>query len=291
VSVSEPVAATPALLETGITRRRRLPISIIACFVIVAVALACMVAPGAIAPHDPDAQNLSLSTSGSSSEHLFGTDRLGQDVLSRVVAGARTAIVGPIVIALGAMVIGTLLGTLAGYRGGMVDATVMRMVDLLYALPGLLVAIVVVGVLGGGYWLAVALLVVLSAPYDVRLVRGATLEQRPRAYVEAARALGLPRRTIMFGQIWPNIVPIIVANTFLTFAFSIVALSALSFLGLGVPAGTSDWGRMVADSRDEIFNEPVVILAPGLALVLTAASVNLIGDWLYERLSDRGRAR
>jgi peptide/nickel transport system permease protein len=95
----------------------------------------------------------------------------------------------------------------------------------------------------------------------------------------------------MFGQIWPNVVPIIVANTFLTFAFSIVALSALSFLGLGVPAGTSDWGRMVADSRDEIFNEPIVILAPGLALVLTAAAVNLLGDWLYERLSDRGRAR
>jgi peptide/nickel transport system permease protein len=291
VSVSEPVAATPALLETGIARRRRLPISIVACLVIVAIALACIVAPDAIAPHDPDAQDLALSTSGSSSEHLLGTDRLGQDVLSRVVAGARTAIVGPIVIALGAMLIGTLLGTLAGYRGGMVDATVMRMVDLLYALPPLLVAIVVVGVLGGGYWLAVALLVFLSAPYDVRLIRGATLEQRPRAYVEAARALGLPRRTIMFGQIWPNVVPIIVANTFLTFAFSIVALSALSFLGLGVPAGTSDWGRMVADSRDEIFNEPVVILAPGLALVLTAASVNVIGDWLYERLSDRGRAR
>jgi peptide/nickel transport system permease protein len=281
----------PELLETGIGRGRRVPIIIVACLLIVVAVAACIVAPGAIAPHDPQAQDLTLGAGGSSTGHLLGTDKLGQDVLSRVIAGARTAVLGPIVIAIGAMLIGSLVGTIAGYRGGLIDATIMRAADLLYAMPGLLVAIVVIGVVGGSYWLAVGLLLVLSAPYDARLIRGATLEQRPRPYVEAAQALGLPARTIMFRHIWPNVLPIVIANTFLTFAFSIVSLAALSFLGLGVAPGTADWGRMIADSREQIFEQPVVVLAPAAALVITAAAVNLIGDWLYERLSDRGRAR
>jgi peptide/nickel transport system permease protein len=289
--MSEIPLGGPEMLETGIDRRRRVPIVIAICLLIVLVVAACVVAPGAIAPHDPSAQDLTLGAGGSHAGHLLGTDKLGQDVLSRVIAGARTAVLGPIVIAVGAMLIGSLLGTIAGYRAGLVDGVIMRTADLLYAMPGLLVAIVVVGVLGGGYWLAVALLLVLSAPYDARLIRGATLEQRPRPYVEAAQALGLPARTIMFRHIWPNVLPLVIANTFLTFAFSIVSLAALSFLGLGVSPGTADWGRMIADSREQIFDQPIVVLAPAAALVITAAAVNLIGDWLYERLSDRGRAR
>ena len=158
-------------------------------------------------------------------------------------------------------------------------------------MPALLVAIVVVGVLGGGYFLAVGLLVILFSPVDTRIVRGATLDQRSRAYVEAARMLGLPSRRIMVRHIWPNVLPLALANAFLTFAFSIVSLAALSFLGLGVGPGTADWGRMLSDSRTLLFDVPAAALAPGIAIVVTAASVNVIGDWLYERLSDRGRAR
>jgi peptide/nickel transport system permease protein len=198
---------------------------------------------------------------------------------------------GPILIALGAMLVGNTLGLFAGYLGGLADSAIMRWVDLMYSLPALLVAIVVVGVLGGGYWLAVATLIVLTAPYDTRIVRGATLEQRPRAYVEAARTLGLSARRVMFMHIWPNVLPLVVANTFLNFAFSIVALAGLSFLGLGVGPGTPDWGRMLAESRTLLFQNPASALAPGGMIVLTAAAMNLIGDWLYETLSDRGRAR
>ena len=158
-------------------------------------------------------------------------------------------------------------------------------------MPALLVAIVVVGVLGGGYFLAVGLLVVLFSPVDTRIVRGATLDQRSRSYVEAARILGLPSRRIMLRHIWPNVLPLALANAFLTFAFAIVSLSALSFLGLGVGPGTPDWGRMLADSRTLLFDVPMAALAPGIAIVATAASVNVVGDWLYERLADRGRAR
>jgi peptide/nickel transport system permease protein len=155
----------------------------------------------------------------------------------------------------------------------------------------LLVAIVLVGIFGGGYFVAVALLVVLYSPVDTRIVRSATLAQRNLPYVEAARVIGLSSRRIMLAHIWPNVLPLAVANAFLTFAFSLVSLSALSFLGLGVGPGTPDWGRMLSDSRTLLFDNPWSALAPGIALVLTAASVNIVGDWLFERLSDRGKLR
>jgi peptide/nickel transport system permease protein len=189
------------------------------------------------------------------------------------------------------MLIGNLLGLLAGYRGGFLDTLVSRYADLVYALPALLVAIVIVGVVGGGYFTAIGLLVVLYSPVDTRLIRSATLVQRQQPYVEAARITGVPRRRIMLAHIWPNVLPLAVANMFLTFAFSIVSLAALSFLGLGVGPGTADWGRELSDSRTLLFDNEWTALGPGIALVITAASVNLVGDWLFERLSDRGRAR
>lgn len=272
-------------------RRRRFPFLIGFAFAFVSIVAVLAVFGPWIAPKDPNAQDLFVGLSGPSSDYWLGTDGIGRDILSRVIEGARTAVVGPLLIALGAMLIGNTLGLLAGYRGGLADASIMRLVDLMYALPGLLVAIVVVGVLGGGYFLAVALLIVLYSPYDTRLVRGGTLEQRPLPYVEAARTLGLPGRRIMVRHIWPNLLPLVVANTFLTFSFALVSLSALSFLGLGVGPATPDWGRMLADSRTLLFNNPLAALAPGAMLALTAVSMNLIGDWFYESLSDRGRAR
>ncbi len=272
-------------------RRRRFPLVIGLAFVFVAIVAVLAAFGPLIAPKDPNAQNLLVGLSGPSEEYWLGTDTLGRDIFSRVIEGARTAVVGPLLIAFGAMLIGSTLGLLAGYRGGWAEAGIMRYVDLMYALPGLLVAIVVVGVLGGGYFLAIALLVVLYSPYDTRLVRGGTLEQRPLSYVEAARTLGLSERRIMVKHIWPNLLPLVVANTFLTFAFALVSLAALSFLGLGVGPATPDWGRMLADSRTLLFDNPAAALAPGVMLVLTAACMNLIGDWCYEWLSDRGRAR
>jgi peptide/nickel transport system permease protein len=252
---------------------------------------ACAVFGGAIAPHDPAAQDLVSTLGQPSRAHWLGTDDLGRDVLSRTIAGARTAVLGPLLIALGAMLIGNIFGLLAGYHGGLVDAVIMRVADLVYALPALLVAIVVVGVLGGGYYRAVALLVFLYCPFDTRLVRAATLEQRSRPYVEAARTLGLRRMRIIFVHIWPNVLAVAVANATLAFAFALVSLSALSFLGIGAGPGTADWGRMLADSRTLLFDNPATALAPGIALVVTAASVNVIGDWLFEQLSDRGQVR
>jgi peptide/nickel transport system permease protein len=244
-----------------------------------------------LAPHGAEAQDLLTGASGPSRAHWLGTDSLGRDVFSRIVVGARTAVLGPALVACGAMLLGGALGLMSGYLGGAADTAIMRWVDLMYALPGLLVAIVVVGVVGGGYWLAVLLLILLSAPYDTRLIRGATLEQRSKPYVEAARSLGLSNAWIMRREIWPNVFPVAVANTLLQFAFALVSLSALSFLGLGARPGAPDWGRMLADNRPLLFETPAAVLAPAGAIIVTAVAVNLLGDWLEERYADRGRAR
>jgi peptide/nickel transport system permease protein len=271
--------------------RRDLTPLVVASMIVVALVVVAAAAGDLLAPHSATAQDLATGVSGPSAGHWLGTDDLGRDVFSRTVVGARTAVLGPLIIAFGAMLIGNLIGLLAGYKGGWIDTLGSRYADLVYALPALLVAIVVVGVVGGGYFIAVALLVVLYSPVDTRLIRSATLVQRSQPYVEAARVGDVPPWRIMLSHIWPNVLPLAVANAFLTFAFSIVSLASLSFLGLGVGPGTADWGRMLSDSRTLLFDNAWTALGPGLALVLTAASVNVVGDWLFERLSERGRVR
>lgn len=272
-------------------RRRRPPVSVLLAMVVLAVVVVWAIAGARLAPYDPAQQNLALSIQTAGHGHLLGTDDFGRDVLSRVMAGARTALLGPLAIAVGAMLIGSVLGLLAGYRGGRTDAAIMRVVEVVYSIPGLLVAIVVAGVLGGGYVMAVVLLTLLFAPNDTRLIRAATLEQRPRPYVEAAETLGLSSRRVMMRHIWPNVVPVIVANSFLTFAFALVSLAGLSFVGIGVDPSTPDWGRMLFDGRELIFQNPWTAIAPAAMIVLTTLAMNLLGDWTYETLSDRGRVR
>src|SRR5207247_1696651 len=151
--------------------------------------------------------------------------------------GARSAFIGPLLIAVGSGVLGSLLGLFAGFRGGRADALIMRWVDLMWSIPALLVIIVLAGTFGGGYWFAVGLLLFLTTPFDTRVVRGATLEQAPRPYVEAAKTLGVSGRRIMWFEIWPNVSALVVANTFLVFAGALAPLSGLSFLGLGLSPG------------------------------------------------------
>lgn len=244
-----------------------------------------------IAPQDPSAQDLTLVLAHPSGAHWLGTDELGRDVFSRLVVGSRTAFIAPLVVAAGAMLLGNILGLVAGYRGGIIDAVIMRLADLVMAVPGLLIIIVVAGTIGGGFWTAVILLTLLMVPFDARVVRGATLEQAPRPYVEAARTLGVSNRRIMFLHIWPNISAVVVANTCLGYAGALVGLSGLSFLGVGVTPGSPDWGQMLSDGETSLFVNPVATLAPGAAIVLVAAAMNIIGDWGYDRLSGRGASR
>jgi peptide/nickel transport system permease protein len=271
--------------EKAAARRRFLPLGILLAMILVAIVVACAILPSAIAPGDPATQRLLIGDRPPSAEFWAGTDLLGRDALSRTIHGARTALVGPVIIAAGAFAIATLLGLLAGYLGGAVDSAIMRWVDFMLALPGPLVAIVVVGVAGGGYWTAVVVLVVLFTAPDTRIVRSAVLEQRPLPYIDAARALGIAKGRILFVHILPNILPIILAYVVLDFAFALVNLAGLSFLGLGVEPGTPDWGRMLFENRNILFSNPVALLLPATMIILTAVSMNLIGDWLFERLT------
>lgn len=286
--MSEAIIASPL----RVSRRRARPSwVIVVSFLIVGAVVVMAIFGAAIAPMDPGAQNLANALAPPSAEHWLGTDALGRDVFSRIIAGARSAFVGPLVIAAGAMLFGNLLGLRSGYRGGIEDAVVMRWVDFMWAVPGLLVIVVVAGAFGGGYWTAVILLLILTIPFDTRIIRGATLEQVRRPYVEAARTIGISDSRIMLFHIWPNIAAIAIANAFLTFAAALVSLSGLSYLGFGVEAGAPDWGVMLSDGTRLLFSNPIAAAAPATLIVITAIAMNLIGDWLYEVISRRGANR
>jgi peptide/nickel transport system permease protein len=274
---------------SGLLQPRRrghgLPLLIVVALVLVAIVAICAIFGAGLAPYAPETQRLLVGDKPPSAAFWAGTDLLGRDVLSRVIFGSRTALLGPIVAAVSGFAIATLLGLLAGYLGGVIDSAIMRWVDFMYALPGPLVAIVVVGIIGGGYWIAVAVLIALNAAPDTRVVRSVVLEQRPRPYIDAARSLGISRWRILFIHILPNILPLVLAYIILDFAFALVNLAGLSFLGLGVEPGTPDWGRMLYENRNILFSNPVALLLPGAMIVLTTVSMNVIGDWLFEKFT------
>src|SRR6476661_4426863 len=269
---------------------RRLPSAFTTvAFIIVFVVVFLAIFGRFLQPYDPAAQDLFHTSAPPSSDHWLGTDGLGRDILSRLIAGAGAAITGPFVVAITGLIAASGLGILSGYMGGTIDLVIQRFVDFMFALPGLLIAIVVVGVVGGGYWLAVLVLSLLNFSGGVRILRGAALEQRALPYVEAARTLGVPRRRIMYRHIWRNISPIVFANAALDFALALVALSSLSYLGLGTSPGEPEWGRMLAENQPLLFSNPLGVLSPGLAIVLFATAVTVIGDWFYDRFSFSGR--
>ena len=254
---------------------------------VVILAVVAVIAP-LIAPYDPYLQVLVDSNQGPSREHLLGTDELGRDVWSQLLYGTRTALVGPIIVAIGAGFLGTTLGLLTGFRGGWVDGITMRITEIIYAVPPLILAIVLVGLLGGGYWLAVVVLIFLSAPADVRVVRSAVLAQRELPYVMAARAVGLRGARIATRHVLPNVTPTVSANVLLQFVGALVALSGLAFLGLGVAPGSPDWGLMVAENRSNLDINPLAVIVPALLITLLAISVTILGDRVYDLLSGRG---
>jgi peptide/nickel transport system permease protein len=270
----------------------RIRVPVIALSGVVIGGVVVMAALGSLlAPQNPGLEHLEIIAKGPSSGHWLGTDALGRDVFSRAIVGTRSAFLGPIVIAAGSFVIGNVLGLLSGFYRGIADSIIMRWVDMMWSVPTLLVLIVVRGVIGTGYWTAVGILLILTVPFDTRVVRGATLEQMPRPYVEAAKTLGVRNRRVMFLHVWPNVLPIAIANAFLVFAGSLVVMAGLSFLGLGVPPGTPDWGVMLSENEQLIFLNPVATLVPAAMIVLTASAMNLMGDWLHERLASRGVQR
>ncbi|WP_157984118.1 ABC transporter permease [Nesterenkonia muleiensis] len=241
-----------------------------------------------VVPMNPHSQDLTQSISLPSRENLLGTDSLGRDILSRVIEGTSSAVSGPLIIAVGSFFIGNILGLISGYYGGRIDNLIMRWVDLMWSIPNLLVLILVAGTTGAGYWVSVFLLLFLSTPFDTRVVRGAALEQVSRPYVEATKTIGLSDFRIMLKHVWPNVAPIAVANAFLVFAAALVSLSGLSFLGLGAPPGTPNWGLMVAENQGLLLANPAATLVPAALIALLALAMTSVGDWIDDALRGEG---
>jgi len=285
------VSSTEAIVLAKLPRsRRRHPLAVWASLILLGVVTLLVIFGNLIAP-DATAQSIldSLLPPGSPG-HLLGTDELGRDVLALTIAGAASALVGPVCVALGSMLIGIMLGTVSGYLRGPIDFIIGRWTDLLFSLPLLLAAIVVAGVFGAGYWMTVLLLILLFSPSDTRIVRAGVMEQAARPFVEAAQMLSLSKTRIMFTQVLPNVSSLIITNAMLNVAFALVAFSSLSFLGVGVAPGTADWGRQLTDGRAIMIDNPAAVLVPALLIIGVASAANLVGDWLGQTLTRTGRS-
>jgi peptide/nickel transport system permease protein len=252
------------------------------------IMLAALAAP-LISPYDPIRTNQRLSLEPPSLEHLMGTDRFGRDIFSRVVWAGQTSLpIGLVSVAIGVL-FGVTAGLLAGYYGGWVDAISMRLVDLLLAFPGILLALAIIAILGGSLTNLMIAVGIAAIPEYVRITRGTVLSLKQREFVVAARVIGCRGPTIMLRHILPNVVaPLIVLAT-LGMAAAIITGSALSFLGLGIKPPTPEWGNMLAEGREFLQRAPWVAFFPGAAIMLTVLSINLLGDGLRDALDPRMR--
>lgn len=233
------------------------------------------------------AQNIGNRLQHPSREHLFGTDALGRDVLGRVAYGARYSLAIGVVSVLIAMVAGVALGAAAGYIGGLFENIVMRITDIFSAIPSVLLAIAIVASLGKSTFNLMVAVGVASIPAFVRVARASVLTVRGEEYIEAARAIGMRDWKIILVHILPNCLSQIIVQTTLRVASAIIAAASLSFLGLGVPAPAPEWGSMLSEGRAYIRDYSYLMVFPGLAIMLTVLSLNLIGDGLRDALDPK----
>ncbi len=258
--------------------------------IIVLIVGICAVAAPLIAPHDPNAQDLSLAfkppawLAGATPGYLLGTDNLGRDILSRIIWGTRVAsIVGLTVVLIGST-LGVTLGMIAGFFGGWVDDVIARVADVQLAFPFVLLAVAVIGILGSSLWTIIAVLGVTSWVQYVRIVRAETMSLRERDFVVAALATGASRARILARHVLPNITSSITVLATFEVARTVILESALSFLGLGVPPSVPSWGTMLADGRQYLDTAWWLGTFPGIAIVVTVLGVNIFGDGLRDVL-------
>lgn len=222
-----------------------------------------------------------------SSEHWFGTDKLGRDVLSRIIMGARSALVIPMGVVLFAVIIGAPLGALAGYKGGWIDEVIMRITDLFLAFPSLLLAMAIASALGRGLDKAAIALIISWWPWYTRIARGVAVSLRERYFVEAAQAIGVSEAVIIFRHILPNTLSPILVQATVDMGTVILAMGGLAFLGLGTQPPAPDWGLMVSDGRTYILKQWWIATFPGMAIFIVVLAFNLLGDTLRDIFDPR----
>lgn len=248
------------------------------------VTLAAIFAP-LIAPYPPNQVDLLNIQAGPSPAHWLGTDALGRDTLSRMMFGARTALLAPLLVVVFSTIVGILLGLLAGWRGGWIDSVLGRIFDVIFAFPALLLAIMAVALFGKGLVAPVVAMSIAYAPFVARLTRSLVASERSRPYVSAYRVQGFGGAFIALRRVLPNVMPIVGAQSTLNFGYVLAELAGLSFLGLGVQAPTADWGAMVNEAQAGLIGGYFLpALVPAVAIVAVVVAVNVIGEELSDRI-------
>ncbi len=245
----------------------------------------------ALAPYDPLAMDFTARFAPPSLTHPFGTDDFGRDLFSRVLYGARVSVQVAFIAVGISGVVGVTLGVTAGYLSGWVDEVIMRLMDVIFAFPAVLLAITVMAILGRGVENAMIAIAIVYAPIFARVTRGAVISVRDREFVTAARALGQGHVRIMFMHVLPNALGPIIVQTSLSLAFAILAEAALSFFGLGTQPPDPSWGRMLSEGRGFLGQAPWMGIFPGLAIMVSVLGFNLLGDGLRDVLDPRWRGR
>lgn len=238
-----------------------------------------------LAPYDPDHTDVLAASLGPGPEHLLGTDGLGRDILSRALAGARISFAGPGIIVVGSAVLGTALAIYSAWNGGWIDRTLNRLLNVMFAVPGILVAVLASAIFGAGFWAPVLALTIVYIPYVARVVRSAAVRECQAPYIEGLKLAGISPWRICTRHVLRNVSPIVLAQATIAFGTALVDFAAVSFLGLGVQSPTAEWGRMVADGRPEILNDaPQQSLVAGTLIIMTVVAFNVFGERLARRV-------
>ena len=252
--------------------------------IIILLIILCAIFANLICRYSPYAQNLRDRLLAPSFEHPLGTDELGRDTLTRVIFGARVSLTIGLVPTFISMTIGTILGLIAGYFGGKIDFAIMRLADIMLAFPSLLLAMVVMYTMGGGLINIFIALSLVNWASTSRVIRSETLALSKKEYVEAARSMGVNNATIIFRHILPNCIPTLVVLFTLSIPSAILSESSLSFLGVGAQPPTASWGLMVVSAKKYLFTQPILVLAPAIAIMIVVLAFNFSGDGLRDVL-------
>lgn len=286
VPVAAPVPAT-----AGRARWRAVPIRGYAGIAVFLLMVAISVAAPWLRPHDPNATDVLHALAAPSAAHPFGTDGVGHDVLTRTLYAGRPTLLLSVTITLCAAFIGVPFGLLAGYRGGWLDTTVMRMCDVIFALPPIVLALAILGVLGAGTGNLIIALTVVYAPMLARTTRSLTLSVTTRQFVTAARCVGDTPARIVVRQVVPNIAGAVAVQALLVLSYALLYEASLSFLGLGTTPSDPSWGRLLTDAISLTTVAPWAGLFPGLFIVITVVALNITGDAFAQLTDPRARSR
>ncbi|MBO9524180.1 MAG: ABC transporter permease [Nocardioidaceae bacterium] len=249
--------------------------------VVVGLALVLAIVGPWLAPYDPNASDLARSFGSPSPDHLLGLDSQGRDILSRLLTGARSSLLGPLAVVAVSMLVGVLVALVAAWAGGWFDALVSSTLEIMFAFPGLLLAMLVTAVFGPGLWTAALALSVAYVPYTARVMRSVAITERGKAYVKALEIQGFRATTICRRHLVPNLSPLIAAQATLFFGYAMVDLAILSFFGLGVQFPNADWGVMVGTGQSGVLQgHPAEALSAGACVVLLVIAVNVLGERL-----------